>query len=130
MQYRAALTIPAGTPEASPETLDLPVTFGILRRYVLHFPPGQSGLAHVQVWYCGRQVLPTSIGESFIGDDTLIDLPEAFPIENPPFELLLVGWAPLAALEHTVYFILYIERDVLLIPAQMELQVALPEGIV
>jgi len=130
MQYRAALTIPAGTLEASPATLDLPVTFGTLRRYVLHFPPGQSGLVHVQVWYCGRQVLPTSIGESFIGDDTLIDLPEAFPIENPPFELLLVGWAPLAVLPHTVYFILYIERDVLLIPAQMEMQVALPFEIV
>jgi hypothetical protein len=108
----------------------MPVAFGTLRRYVLHFPPGQSGLAHVQVWYCGRQILPTSLGESFIGDDTLIDLPEAFPIEDPPFELTLVGWAPLATLDHTVYFILYIERDVLLIPAQVEMQVALPEGIV
>lgn len=119
MQYRFSLEIPAGTLEASPVSLEVPVSYGKLKRYVLFFPAGHAGKTFVQVWYRGRQILPTTLGAAFRGDDLVIDSPEDYPIFDPPFELELRGWSPGATYDHTVFCQFYIEV----------LQLALPAGI-
>lgn len=127
MQYRGALTIPAGTPVASPEVLTLPVGYGVLERFVIHFPPGQAGTTFFQVWYRGRQILPTSLGQSFRGDDLVIDLPETFQIFDKPFELDLFGWSPDATYDHTVYTIFYITAPVVVQASILDVeQIPLP----
>lgn len=115
MQYCAVLTVPYGTPAAAPVTLAVPVCAGLLRRYVVFFPAGQAGLVRVQVWYADRQVLPTSLGEAYRGDDLLIDLPDAYPLPDSPYELLLVGWAPSTVYNHDVIFTFYVEREISLV---------------
>lgn len=109
MQYRATLTIPAGTLEADPAIQKVAVCFGVLKRYVIYFPPGHAGRTYAQVFYRGRQILPTSPGETFSGDDLPIDLPDSYPIEDPPFELELYGWSPDANYDHNVLCLFYIE---------------------
>lgn len=126
MQYRGALEIPAGTSQSDPTILVLPVCYGLLTQYSLHFPPGQAGTTYVQVYYRGRQILPTTMGASFRGDDTFIVSPEAYPLYDSPFFLELVGWAPAASYDHTVYCQFYIEPSGLTVPTPV-LPVALPE---
>jgi len=109
VRYQASITVPAGTLRSEPATQVVPVTFGYIEQCEVLFPPGQSGLVNVQVWYHERQIFPTSPGESFIGDDHLIIFPEKYPVFEAPFEVVLVGWSPGAVLEHTVYVALTVE---------------------
>lgn len=122
MQYRAALTIPAGTSEADPAILTLPVSYGRLKSYELYFPAGQAGLTYVQVWYLGRQILPTSPGGSYRGDDLQVRQSDNYPVYSPPFELEIRGWAPLASYDHTVYLLFYLELPVMVVQSQAGVQ--------
>lgn len=119
MQYRSALLIPAGTLADAPAESELSICYGRLKRYVLFFPAGHAGKAHVQVWYHGRQILPTTLGSSFLGDDLVIDSPDGYPLFDGPYELLLRGWAPDATYDHIVYCQFYIEADLLTLPAAL-----------
>jgi len=67
----------------------------------------------MQVWYRGRQILPTTLGETFRGDDLSIDLPERYPVYDPPFQLLLLGWSPDAVYDHVVYTLFFIEAPLI-----------------
>ena len=120
MQYRGAITVPAGTPSSDPELLPVSICYGALKRYSIYFPPGNGGTVHVQVWYRGRQILPTSIGSTFRGDDLLIDLPDNYPLYDSPFELEVRAWAPDATYDHTVYLLFYVESPQISIPAPIE----------
>lgn len=128
MQYRGALTIPAGTSAADPTALELAVCYGRLKRYSVYFPPGQAGTTFLQVFYRGRQILPTTIGASFRGDDLLIDLPDDYPLFDAPYVLTLYGWSPDATYDHTVYTLFYVEVPQVYIPVPIEsVRVAVPE---
>lgn len=113
MQYRGALLVPAGTTAAASASLVLAACYGVLKRFIFYFPPGHAGTVHLQVWYRGRQILPTTLGETFRGDDLVIDLPETFPVYDPPFELTLLGWSPDASYDHAIYTIFYIDAPAL-----------------
>ena len=120
MQYRGAITVPAGTPASAPELLDVAICYGDLRRYVVYFPPGNGGTVFVQVWYRGRQILPTTIGSTFRGDDITVDLPDNYPLHDSPFELEVRAWAPDASYDHTVFLLFYVETQQISIPTPLE----------
>jgi hypothetical protein len=128
MRYRGSLTIPANTAQSSPATQIVALTYGKIREVNLLFPSGSVGLVHVQVRYHERQILPTSPEQSFVGDDILVSFPEAFPIQDEPFEVALVGWSPGAQYDHVVYADFTVEADA---PAAVVYagSVALPEGV-
>jgi len=110
MRYSGELLIPAGTPASDPATLVVPLCYGTIIEVEILFPPGQSGLTRLQIWYHERQILPTTEGSYFLGDDTLIDFPEQYPIHEEPLEVELRGWAPNAIYDHTVYVQISVER--------------------
>lgn len=114
MQYRGALTVPADTPETDPASLTLAVCYGDLRRIVVCFPAGHAGLVDLQVFYRGRQIIPTTPGSTFRGDDLVIDLPETYPLHDPPFELILLGWSSGSTYEHTIYTIFYVDAPLVI----------------
>lgn len=92
MIYEKRLTIPKNTPQASPVTTTLPIHPGIVERVSVSWPPGPSGLAHVQIWYWERQLWPANPDSDFYGDDEVIDFPEDLEIVDPPFEFTIKGW--------------------------------------
>jgi len=129
MRYRASLTIAAGQTQADPALEDLAVCAGIITEVEIHFPAGHSGLTHLQIWYLGRQIFPTSEGAAFRGDDNVIAFPEQWVIFEVPHVLTLHGWAPDAELDHVIFV------EVSVQPFEVELglgsvPVALPEGFV
>lgn len=103
MRYRAALSIPAGTLESAPATATVSLCYGTIQEVELLFPAGQAGLTYVQVWRHERQILPTTPGEAFRGDDHLVTFNERITIHERPLQVELRGWSPDATLEHTVY---------------------------
>ena len=127
MRYRGALTITAGQTQTDPALLGLEVCAGIITEVEILFPAGHSGLTHLQIWYLGRQIFPTSEGATFRGDDNVIEFSEQWVIQEVPHRLQLRGWGPDATLDHTVFVEISIqpfaiERGLGSVP------VALPEG--
>jgi len=127
MRYRGSVTIAAGTTEASPALSELGVCAGIITEVEIHFPAGHSGLTHLQIHYLGRQIFPTSTGQTFRGDDNVIQFGEQWVIKEEPYILTMHGWAPDAELPHTIFV------EVSVQPFEVELglgsvPVGLPEG--
>ena len=103
MRYRGVLVVPAGTTQAIPAESVVGLVYGVITEVEILFPAGHAGLVHLQVCHGEQQVLPTTPGASFVGDDHLITMNEQYVLEEKPFSLTLRGWAPLATLNHTVY---------------------------
>ncbi len=104
MLYRYGLAIPANTPEASPTTSIVPITYGVLRGVMISFPPGAAALTHVAVRYHEKQIIPLSPGTYLAWDDVTLAWDEEIPLFWPPFELKLVGWNEDEAFPHTIIF--------------------------
>ena len=51
MFYVLPLTIPADTPETDPIEEELALTYGVIQRVEIEFPPGCAGLAHIKILY-------------------------------------------------------------------------------
>jgi len=80
------------------------------------------------VYYQSRQIFPLTPGEAFRGDDHAIKFNERFPILEVPHAVLIVGWAPDATLDHTVFVDITMEAPPPGLVAGVE-YVALPEGM-
>jgi len=103
MRYRGSLTIPAGQTESDPAWAVMGVCAGIITEVEILFPSGHSGLTYLQIWHQERQIFPTTPGETFRGDDNVIQFGEQWPITEVPHRLMLRGWAPEATLNHTIF---------------------------
>lgn len=128
MRYRTALTIPAGTTEGDPAWTILDLAYGYITEVELLFPAGHAGLTYVQIYYQSRQVFPLTPGEAFRGDDHVIQFDEKFPIDEVPHEMMIVGWAPSATLNHTVYVDITVEAPLPVYVGGFE-YIPLPEGM-
>lgn len=128
MRYACSLTIPANTLESEPyeETLGLP--YGSIKQvFVLH-PSGSIGLAHLQVFYQTRQIIPATPGESFVGNGTVRSFPDNIPIHEPPYGVVIRGWNLDDTYAHTVYVELTVLPEVVYVPTIIQAPM-LPEGL-
>ena len=128
MRYRGALTIPAGTTQAAPAVAVVELCYGEMLALQILFPAGQAGLTYLQIWYHEHQIFPTSPGEAFRGDDSIITFPERYPVKENPLAVELRGWAPDTELDHTVYVDFTVENASLPVVPGFAF-VPLPEGI-
>jgi hypothetical protein len=102
MRYAAEITVPANTLASAPEVLEVPLCYGTIQEVELQFPAGQAGMIYVQVWRTEHQLLPTTPGLAFRGDDTHITLNEHIPIHEWPLRVELRGWSPGTVYDHVV----------------------------
>lgn len=68
-----AVTIPAGTLEAAPQTTALSLRDAVLERIEVRIPPGPSGLVGFALLHSGQQVIPFREGDWIITDDESLD---------------------------------------------------------
>ena len=123
MFYEFDLTIPADTPAASPEELEVPLSAGTVTRVEVQFPPGCSGLVKVAVFRSGHQVWPGDPDEAIKGEDALVWWPEDYDLDDPPHAFLLRGWSPGTAYDHTITF------RFALLPLELKAQVGAQLGL-
>lgn len=102
MFYDFALTIPAGTAQASPAEQVMKLTHGVVHTVRLYFPPGPRGEVNVAIFESGHQVYPTNRGGVFNADNVYISFDDYYELFRAPYRLVAKGWAPDADYEHTV----------------------------
>jgi hypothetical protein len=127
MRFNGSVTIPAGTDFNHAVKSTMKLDYGNIVAVDIIFPAGSAGLAHLAIDHYTHQLYPTNPGGSFVGDDQVRTIPDGYPVLDAPFILTLRGWAPDAALDHTIY----VEVTVLEPPYEAEqapAAVALPEG--
>lgn len=92
MIYGGTIITPANTLQAAPLKTVFACTSGMIYVVKLYFPPGSSGLLHVQVYDADFQIFPSTIGQSFSGDNIDFSFDETYDKSNPPYELVVRTW--------------------------------------
>jgi len=110
MLYFFEVSTPANTLEGDSKRTVLPLNRGSISKVGLLFPTGCAGLLHVRLRRFGRQVFPTSTGESFAGDGTLIEWMENYLLDEEPFSMELETWNDDDSYPHKVYVSIEVMR--------------------
>lgn len=103
MDYWGSIAVPAETALADPERVIVPVCPGIVKRVWLFFPKGHAGTTKIRVLRFEHQVWPSNPDEWYLGDGTIIDIEENYPLTIYPFELILEGYNISTTKQHTAY---------------------------
>ena len=93
-------TIPAGTAQAAPVTIDTGFDSRIVESIRLRIPPGPAGFMGFQLWVKGGQVIPIERGQWIVDDDAQINLDVSSMPETGAWQV--VGYNT-GAFDHSVY---------------------------
>lgn len=96
------MTIPAGTPADAPLTFNLTMPPRAVVEIDVRIPPGPRGYVGFAIYAAGAQVLPTNLGEWFIGDNEPLNWPLESPITSGAWQL--TGYNT-GQYDHTLYVI-------------------------
>jgi len=114
MFYETTLTIPAGTPENSPVETDLKLTQGVIHRVEVEFRSGCDHQVGIRMKREGAQLYPTNPDGDFKGDGRSIMFDDHKSLDTSPYEVKIIGYAPNANYDHTVYIrIGVLPRDII-----------------
>lgn len=86
------LVIPPNTPKRSPRVVWAPLAAGIIHHVEIGFPAGCVGLVYVRIQHGDAQIWPTNPDATFNTDDWVIRFMDNYLLDQPPYQLLLVGW--------------------------------------
>lgn len=100
MLYESSITIPKETPATAPTVETLKVSAGVVTKVMVRPRPGHSAVAHLVIRYGGHQVWPSTENMEIHGDTFPIDWEEQHQLDQPPFELTIVGWNDSTLYEH------------------------------
>ncbi|MCJ7639022.1 MAG: hypothetical protein MUO70_03925 [Euryarchaeota archaeon] len=92
MIYGGTISTLANTLETAPQRTVVYVTLGLIYHLKVIFPPGPSGLLHVQVFDGTYQLFPTTVGQAFEGDNSRLEFDELYSKDEEPFQLTVVSW--------------------------------------
>lgn len=70
----------------NPKPTDLFITKGLVYKIELEFPSGSAGLMGVVICDGGFQVWPSTLGEWFTGDSSLISFEDTYLKESSPYK--------------------------------------------
>lgn len=96
------ISVPAGTPEASPTTQILKLTAGVMTKVAVKYPEGCHRLVKVRLKHWESQLIPLSRGEWLTGNDESVETDTYFELATGPYELKFEGASPSAGYDHTV----------------------------
>ena len=103
MFFDFEITIPAGTTAASPKTVEMKLTHGVIHAVRIDFPPGPRGEVYLAIFEGSVQRFPFNRGGYFRADNTLINFDEFLELTSEPYTLTAKGWSPSADYEHTLH---------------------------
>jgi len=114
MLFTQTITVPPGVQGRASATQDMELSYGIIRRVWLHFPPGCRGAVSVALFHRLQQIAPATPGEGVALDDVLFGFPMQYDLTSLPYTLQLRGWSPEASFSHSVT--VYVDLDVTAAP--------------
>jgi len=102
MFYVMPLLIPANTDITAPVEEELTLTYGVIQRVEIEFPPGCAGLAHVKISYHEFDLYPSNPGHYFSGDGFTVAFDDSFPVTEVPHAVKIIGYNEDDTFDHTV----------------------------
>lgn len=103
MYYSKAIPIPANTTQADPVVTIIKLTEGTVRRVDVGFPTGCHGLAHIQVYHGGWQIVPWTRRQDLAWDGHFLEMPHTYPITDAPRNLKVLAWNEDSDYPHKVF---------------------------
>lgn len=92
MIYTASITMDASPEEVEIIRTVLRVGKGLAWRIEVESPPGCAGLAHLKIMDGSYQVWPSSPGETFASDGTVISFDDLYLKNSAPYEFVIISW--------------------------------------
>lgn len=115
MLFKASITIPPNTPQASPVVTTMTIAHGIITKMMVRPRPGHASLAHLIILHHEHQIAPSVENMDFDGDTFPIDWEEYYESYTPPYELKLKGWNDDDTYPHTFnFFVAILPRKAIL----------------
>ena len=102
MVFHCEITIPDATLKTSPATSEIVLSEGMIDSVSLLFPAGCAGLAGIQIWLGGYQLVPWSRGSWVRGDDHLIEHQVKHAVGPAPRLLRVLGYNDDDTNAHTI----------------------------
>ena len=102
MLFKTDLLIPITATKVSPVTTEMKLCIATITRSFVLFPAGCAGLAWVQIWLSGHQLIPWQRGEWLRGDDHIIRDDSRYPVGEEPRLLRIFGYNEDTVHPHTV----------------------------
>lgn len=102
MLYEYDLVVPANTLAASPASLEMPLSRGIITKIEAQFPAGCQGVVLVVVRRALHQVWPTNPDGQLKANAYVISTPEHYELLESPYQLQAYGWSPGTTYSHTI----------------------------
>jgi hypothetical protein len=110
MNFQKTVTIPSGTSASSPTRTRMRLTAGMVASFQITFPSGCMGLVGLRVLRGNLQLWPLVTGEWYVADDFVISLPEQFPLDAAPYDLVIEGYNTDDTYDHSVSTRVEIDR--------------------
>ena len=101
MFYSFNLAIPANTLKTTPVERDVNLTWGVITRMEVRFPPRCVGLAKVKILEHRHQLWPTNLDAWFYGTDETIKWDEYHELFEMPAIFTLLGYNEDDTFPHT-----------------------------
>lgn len=101
MFYSFDLPIPANTLKVTPVELEVNLTWGVITRVEIRFPPRNVGLSKVKILERRHQLWPTNLDEWFYGNDETIKWDEYHELFVMPAIFTLQGYNDDDTFPHT-----------------------------
>jgi len=102
MLFKTDLEIPSGQEKDDPVSTTMKLCEGAITRSFVLFPSGCAGLAWVQIWLNGYQLIPWERGEWLRGDDHIIRDDSRYPVSEQPRLLTIYGYNEDETYPHTI----------------------------
>jgi hypothetical protein len=99
-----AVTVPAGTAQASPANYSLVVPDGYLQRVEVTIPDGHNGLTGLQLLAANAQLVPATFGAYLVGNDQTLAFDMVGVIDTGNFQANAYNTGVFA---HTFYGLWY-----------------------
>lgn len=104
MRFVKTLTVTANSLEASPSSTTLRLIGGTIKNVEIEFRPGCAWYVYVVILDRNLQIAPANPEQGFCSDDEIMTFTMNYPLNDPPYELILDGWSPGAIYDHKITF--------------------------
>ena len=111
MYYQKTITVLTTNTSDNPVLDTLALVPGRIQRVMIGFPPGCSGLIHVQVLRHTRQIVPWTLGESIAWDAYLFSLEYNLPLDEVPYEVEIIAWSEDDTYDHEIMIGVEMDTD-------------------
>lgn len=120
MIYEYDLVVPANTLAATPVSVDMKLSHGIVHKLEVSFPPGCNNAVKVVINRALHQVWPTNPDGQVKANGYTVSFPVWYELEEAPYVLTAWAWSPGTTYSHTVTIRMGIQRREVLHPPREE----------